>query len=192
MLVLAFDPGKTNFGYCLTEFESKKFKVFENGLLRPTIGNINTKIKEETQGFKGAIIDLCKKKPDGLVAERFMTRGLHGPLIEQIAMMLGTALSKIDDILPDIKVKYVTAAVWKNETNLTLHLDQLYKITAVKPHQLDAFLMGAYFYHIYLNKDRAAFAKLLTSYPRFLKQVEKTSLEKLRNLKRARMPPSQN
>jgi hypothetical protein len=72
--------------------------------------------------------------------------------------------------------KFITAAVWKNEVNRTIDLKEFYKVVSVTPHQVDAFMMGAYTYYIRHLQSRDLFSLFLTNYPSYIRQLERTSL----------------
>ena len=113
-------------------------------------------------------------KPDGIVIERFQTRGLQGPLIEQVSIMLGL----IAGSYPRIPIKLITASTWKNKfhrrfKDRELLLDDLYKVCKTTPHQLDACLIGVYGLEVGLNSDIDYDPALI------IKKAENSSLIKL-------------
>jgi hypothetical protein len=183
VLTLSFDPGTANFGYCVSDFKKRKYAILENGLIKPTVRDINNDVSGDLKRYAKTIRKLCDRFPtiELFIAERFMTRGLSGPLIESVAIMFGRGIPIVQTRTSVTDIKLVTAAVWKNEVNKTIDLKELYKIISVTPHQADSFLMGAYNYYVRHLQDKELFSEILTNYQFFIDQLELTSLEPLRN-----------
>jgi hypothetical protein len=142
--VLAIDPGSRNSGISVVAVNAKEqIKVMANSILTNPIHDL-TIFGTQRDIFMQEIarwVDVYE--PSGIIIERFQTRGLLGPLIEQVSIMIGI----IAGAYPHIPIKLVTAATWKNEfhrRNETVTLDDLYKECRTTPHQLDSAFMGVF------------------------------------------------
>lgn len=187
MRMMSHDPGTSNYGYAIVEGVKRKgdgvlqFRVLENGLAPVTIKNLKDHKERRKQivayqEWCAALIE--KYDVEALFGERYMTRGISGPTIESVNMMLGV-LQCFG--LPDV---FIPAATWKNAvTRCGIELKEEYRYCRTTPHQLDASLIGVYgLHHVYGFKgfgDRfgqRTFDKLVT-------QVEDTSTARLFNRK---------
>lgn len=150
MIIFAHDPGTRNYGYSIVEGEAVsdtriRFRVLENGLCPHTI--ITLKDHKQRRREKNAYMDwiasmLEQYQPSAIIAERYMTRGISGPTIESVNMMLGILQSF------NLRDKYIPAATWKNAvTRSGVELKEWYKFCRVAPHPLDATLIGVYDLH---------------------------------------------
>lgn len=183
--LMAHDPGTTNYGYAIVRGEQRangtvKFRVLENGLAPVTIKNLKDHRARRIE--KNAYREWCdelvqKYQPQGIIAERYMTRGLSGPTIESVNMMLGV-LQCYD--LPDM---FIPAATWKNGVTRTgIELKAEYKRVKTTPHQLDACLIGVYGLHKALKiQDFGTLSR--KRWERLLDNVEQTSTARLINRK---------
>lgn len=80
-----------------------------------------------------------------VVTERFQTRGIGGPLIEQVSVMNGALMTIAHSL--DLQYRLVTAAQWKNRIEKTISLDVFYlcgKEYGFTPHEVDSSLIGLY------------------------------------------------
>jgi len=150
------DPGSRNFGIALVGLEGGKPRCYMNSvMMRP----VNTLVNFEraSRNFAIEIAGWMQHKPNGMIAERFQTRGNGGPLIEQVSCMLGI----LRGTYPDTSIKLTIASAWKNSMNRRFadefrghalyanekgefDLRQVYDHIDVQPHQLDASLIGIY------------------------------------------------
>ena len=114
-------------------------------------------------------------QPDGIIAERFQTRGNGGPLIEQVSSMLGLIRGRY----PKIPIKLTVASAWKNKLNRRFECDlkEIYPTVAVQPHQLDATLIGVY------GLESGLDTNIDYDLEDIISQVENTSLIGLRKMK---------
>jgi hypothetical protein len=140
--VLALDPGSRNCGISVVACnDSKKVKIVANALVTKPIsdlvsyGAMRNAFLEEIDRW----IDVFK--PNGIVVERFQTRGNSGPLIEYVGVMIGLLGGY------RMPIKAITASTWKNDFHRRfdpLTLDSLYNECAITPHQLDSCFIGIY------------------------------------------------
>lgn len=140
--VLALDPGSKNMGISVVAMnKNRELRVVANSIVTSPIYDL-TKFSTQREMFLAEMdrwFDLYK--PNAIVAERFQTRGLLGPLVEIVSVMLGLLAGRYN-----VPIKLITAATWKNDFNrrFPYQLDDLYKKARVTPHQLDSCLIGAF------------------------------------------------
>jgi hypothetical protein len=173
--VLGMDPGSRNFGIALVGIHKGKVKVFANSVLMSPVdtlvefGEAKRKFLEEINTWMGLV------PIDGMIAERFQTRGNGGPLIELVSVMLGL----LAGTYPNVPIKLTIASAWKNKFNKRFDTDlkETYPDVAVQPHQLDASLIGIFGLESGLNTT------LDYNPDDIIAQVESTSLLELRRMK---------
>jgi hypothetical protein len=174
--LLALDPGSRNMGISIVATNSnRKVKVVANAIVTNPIYDL-TQFGTQRALFLDEMdrwIELYK--PDGIIAERFQTRGgsSMGPLIECVSSMNGLLAGHYN-----IPVKFITAATWKNNFHRRFPkhtLDELYRLCRTAPHQLDSSLIGVYGLEIGLD--------LILDYKPLavIKAVEDSSLIRLIN-----------
>ncbi len=173
-LLLAMDPGSRNFGIALVGIEKGKPRVYANSVLTRPLNDLVAFNAARTIFLK-EIAGWMAFKPDGIIGERFQTRGNGGPLIEQVSAMLGL----IGGQYPKVPVKLTIASAWKNafNTRFSCDLKEIYPEIGVQPHQLDAALIGVY------GLEKGTGIKLEYKPADIIKQVESTSLIGLRKRK---------
>jgi hypothetical protein len=148
--ILSLDPGTANFGYAVVDIarhpkkaKSVVFRVLENGKCPSTVCTLKSSpvLREEMSRFEYWLGSLVSEyEPDAVAAERFMTRGIKGPTVECVNIMIGMVT-----VLVPRPFKIMPAATWKNAVNRSgVDLKSAYKLTSVSPHQLDASLIGLY------------------------------------------------
>ena len=160
-----------------------KFRLLENGLCPCPMNNLKDhKIRQRQRlEYLEWVRRMSQKfEARAIFAERYMTRGIKGPTIESVNMMLGLLQSLL---LPD---RYIPAAVWKNAvTRQGIDLKQEYKYCLTAPHQLDATLIGVWGLHQAFNiKDLGSMNN--KTFGVLLKEVARTSTAKLYNRKATR------
>lgn len=140
-LVLAADPGSRNFGIALVGLERDKVKVYANSVLMRPVDNL-VAFTDTSTLFLKEIQQWMAFGPDGVVAERFQTRGNGGPLIEMVSSMLGLIRGRY----PKTPIKLTIASAWKSRVQRRFGVDlrEVYTEIAVQPHQLDAALIGVF------------------------------------------------
>lgn len=186
MRLLSLDPGTSNFGYAVVEVRHNKgqvaARVLENGKCEHTVRTLKKAktMREEMDQFEIWLGSLYGQyQPDAVCAERYMTRGINGPTVECVNIMIGQVLT----LLP-MPFKIMPAATWKNAiSRQDLDLKEQYKLTKVTPHQVDAAMIGVYTgCQAYGLKDYGPL-DLEVFFPRLLRQLEDTSTSKLINRK---------
>jgi hypothetical protein len=185
--IFAHDPGSRNYGYAIVEGRRIghriAYRVVENGLCPCPINDLKNhdiRRKQRTSYLKWIRGIVCKHKIAGMFAERYMTRGIKGPTIESVNMMLGM-LQSLE--LPD---RYIPAVVWKNAVaRQGIDLKSEYRLCCTAPHQLDASLIGVYGIHqVFGVKDFGSMDK--RQFIKLVHQIENTSQAKLYNRKAVR------
>lgn len=176
--VLSMDPGSSNMGIAVTEYsyDHQSARVLCNAIMKSPVKGIAKDLRKSRDRFLEELhlwIDLYK--PDAMIIERYMSRGIRGSTGEEINIMIGAAITEFKDI-PTL---LVSAATWKNDFRRQFPNDQdnlkrLYKVCKTTPHQLDAVLQGLYLLKKGLDLDTIRY-----SIPSLLDQVESTSLNKL-------------
>jgi len=129
--VLAFDPGSRNMGV----------EIIANSIMTHPINDLVRFGELRPLFFAEVDLWIAKYRPRAIVAERFQTRGLMGPLIEQVSIMLGLLAGRYN-----LPIKFITAATWKNkyQDRYRCDLKVIYKEVCVEAHPFDACLIGAY------------------------------------------------
>jgi hypothetical protein len=171
-LVLGMDPGSRNFGISLVGTKNGKVKVYANSVLMRPVNNLVDFIMS-TDAFSEELASwLALHEPDGIVAERFQTRGNGGPLIEMVSSMVGV----VRGTYPHIPMKLTIASAWKNRFNRRWGVDlkEIYPTTKVQPHQLDATLIAIF------GLESGMDVELDYTIPNIISQVEATSLVSLK------------
>jgi Holliday junction resolvasome RuvABC endonuclease subunit len=149
--IFAHDPGTRSYGYAIVVIERDgrgklRAQVVENGLCPSTIVNLkNPKVMTAEHRAYGQWLYqvMSRHKIDAISAERYMTRGIKGPTVEAVNMMIGTLLCAGATF--GIPVKVMPAATWKNAVRRSgIELATMYKAVRVTPHQLDSSLQGIY------------------------------------------------
>jgi hypothetical protein len=177
--VLGLDPGSKNMGISLVGVHNGKVKVFANSVMMHPVNNL-VNFSRSSDAFLWEIFQwVDMQKPDGIIAERFQTRGHGGSLIEMVSSMLGL----IRGALPNTPIKLTIASAWKNKFNRRFECDlkDIYPDVLVQPHQLDATLIG-----IFGLEAGTSGGDLDYDFNDIIKQVEATSLIGLRKVKEKR------
>lgn len=104
--------------------------------------------KKEIIAYMKTISSLVQRhEPVVWVAERYMTRGIKGSLIEMVAIMIGAVFGIYHR---KMAFRFIIAAEWKNQANKIGNLKAFYKEAkkfGVTPHQVDACFIGIYVAH---------------------------------------------
>lgn len=187
--IFSHDFGSANYGYGITQVklvgDRILFRILENGLCPSTIRDLSS-IKQRRTERDGFVDWLTKirdqHRPDVLAGERYMTRGIKGPTIESVNIMIG-AVENSPAFWPQM-IKVIPAATWKNAVKRAgIDLKSEYKRVRVTPHQLDAVLIGLYIgFRGYGRKDFGDM-DLPSIWDKILDQVELTSTNRLINRK---------
>lgn len=140
--VLALDPGSRNCGISVVACnEHGKVKIVANSLVTKPISDL-VAYGQQRNDFLAEIDKWVEVyQPNGIVVERFQTRGQSGPLIEYVGVMVGLLGGY------RMPIKAITASTWKNAWNRRfdpLTLDAMYAECAITPHQLDACFIGIF------------------------------------------------
>ncbi len=186
--IFAHDPGSRNYGYAIVEGwlsrpDRVEFRVLRNGLCPCPMNNLKDHRARQAQSrrYLGWARKMAERyEVNGIFGERYMTRGIKGPTVESINMMLGLLQSLC---LPDA---FVPAATWKNAvTRHEIDLKAEYKFCRTAPHQLDASLIGVYALHQAFGvKDFGSMTE--KRFHKLVDQIEATSKAKLYNRKAKR------
>jgi hypothetical protein len=174
--VLTLDPGSRNAGIACVATKKQRVKVVANSIITNPINDL-TQFGPLRDTYVAEIDRwITTFKPNGIIAERFQTRGIGGPLIEQVSIMLGIIAGRY----PHIPIKLITAATWKNDfhRNHDCTLDDLYRLTLTTPHQLDACFIGIYGLEVGTGQTMHYDPRDIVS------QAEDTSLVRLINKRR--------
>jgi hypothetical protein len=171
-LVLGADPGSKNFGIALVGLVKGRVKVYANSVLMQPVDDLKI-FNQKSSAFIHELDTWMQFAPDGIVAERFQTRGNSGPLIEYVSSMLGL----IKGIYWDTPIKLTIASAWKNRVQRRFGIDlkEIYPQIGVQPHQLDAALIGVF------GLEEGTTSQINYTLEDVIRQVEATSLIGLRN-----------
>jgi len=185
--VLANDPGTKNYGFAVMSLKKEgtkiKYCLHKTGKLVSTADIKNKAMQKEL----GLYLKELKRHTKGhkithVVAERYMTRGIKGPLVESVNMMLGGM-----HVTYKQPIQIMPAAVWKNRANKFFDLKEFYKEIRVEAHEVDATFMAFYTAEKIWNVDildRFAKPKELR---RLKERIEECTLSPLKKPKRKRI-----
>ncbi len=141
--IFSMDPGSTNYGMAIVEATPDgKVRIVANSLCSNPVHDL-TQFNEQRKAYIAEIdgwVELFK--PNGLVAERFLSRGLQGSLGEYVSCMIGFTAQKYEHL----SFLAPMAATWKVplQRRFSFDLKELYKQCGTTPHQLDACFIGIY------------------------------------------------
>jgi hypothetical protein len=175
--VLAFDPGSRNMGISCVATAKGRVKVVANSIVTNPVNDLTVFGSRRDLFLEEMDRWITEFQPRGIVAERFQTRGIGGPLIEQVSSMLGLLAGRYHTL----PVKLITAATWKNAFHRrfdTVTLDDLYRESLTTPHQLDSCFIGIYGLEAGLGTELKFDPRTIVS------QAEDTSLVRLINKRR--------
>jgi len=140
--VLALDPGSRNCGISVVACnEHGRVKIVSNSLVTKPISDLVAYGSQRSDFLEEIDRWIEVYQPNGIVVERFQTRGQSGPLIEYVGVMVGLLGGY------RMPIKAITASTWKNAFHRRfdpLALDDMYAECNITPHQLDACLIGIY------------------------------------------------
>jgi hypothetical protein len=141
--VFSMDPGSTNYGMAVVEEDSEGgVRILANSLCSNPVHDL-TQFNEQRKAYIAEIDQWIKLyEPKGLVAERFLSRGLQGSLGEYVSCMIGFTAQEYDHL----SFLAPMAATWKVplQKRFGFDLKELYKQCGTTPHQLDACFIGIY------------------------------------------------
>lgn len=171
-VVLGCDPGTANFGIALVSLKDTRPVVLANSMLMRPMNNL-MEFNEGRKLFMTEVDRWIEQGANAIIAERFQTRGLLGPLVETVSVMIGS-LGEYG-----LPIKAVIASQWKTafKRRFGVDLKELYETVNVQPHQLDAALIGIYGLEIAIKQQ------LNWKPEQIFRQVERTSLIGLRRTK---------
>lgn len=170
--LLACDPGTANFGYAVVEAiieEGKapsQFKVLQYGKINCTVRQLTGGMSDNLGMYVTTIKFLMKSYPDlnGAILERFQTRGIGGPTIELVSVMIGVLSTFFHE--ESLPVKAIIASQWKQAcTRSGIILDEAYLkykgLVKATPHEIDAIMIGLYGLHLFARHKpyNSAFSK---------------------------------
>jgi hypothetical protein len=141
--VFSMDPGSTNYGMAVVEATPEGgVRIVANSLCANPVYDL-TQFNDQRKAYIAEIdtwVELYK--PKGLVAERFLSRGLQGSLGEYVSCMIGFTAQEYDHL----SFLAPMAATWKVplQRRFGFDLKELYKQCGTTPHQLDACFIGIY------------------------------------------------
>lgn len=158
--LLACDPGTANFGYAIVEAVIEdglcpsQFKVLQYGKLNCTVRQLTGGMSSNIGMYIATIKFLMAKYPNlnGAILERFQTRGIGGPTIELVSLMIGIVSTLFHE--NELPVKAIIASQWKQSCNRSdIVLDDMYgkykdQVKAT-PHEVDAAMIGLYGLHLF-------------------------------------------
>jgi hypothetical protein len=170
-LILGADPGSKNFGIALVGLVRGKVKIYANSVMMRPVDDLKI-FNRTSDDFISEFDTWMKYKPNGIVAERFQTRGNGGPLIEQVSSMLGL----IKGVYRSTPLKLTIASAWKNRVQRRFGIDlkEVYPEIGIQPHQLDASLIAVF------GLEEGIGTELDYTIEDVIKQAEATSLIGLR------------
>lgn len=147
---LSLDPGSTSMGIAVAGMNEGKIVIPANAVMHNPIKGLTKDLINKKHLFLSEIeMWVQTYKVETIVVERFQSRGLMGNTGEEVSMMIGILLHQYDYL----NLELIIASTWKTrwKRNFKLDLKDLYKICSATPHQVDAVLMGLFYYEKYLG-----------------------------------------
>ncbi len=194
--VISFDPGTKNFAFAITEHRLFKgvlqSRTIDNGLLEFSPLSMNQKDLEVIPDLSKELYELLDDDLDGVVIERFMTRGhgIYGGIGEVSNLVIGI-LFQLSLTLKRLSPTLLTSSQWKTAYNTVRKvnkttLEKDYMVCRVTPHQWDAVLMGVYFGAYLTNRPAFEDLKRQRRVYRLMELTEYTSRNSLLNRRKER------
>lgn len=155
-IVLALDPGTTNYGYAVLEFDENRMRLLKAGRIHRTIRAMNKDLSAQVLGYSQTIQSLIKElNVTHMIAERYMSRRMGGVTIECVNSMIGIILEI--GRRNRISVKLIPASQWKNEANrgkegFLLDAYEMAKAHKITDHTVDASMIAVYGRSIILGR----------------------------------------
>jgi len=140
----AFDLGSVNTAFSLIKV-SKKPVIKHAFMVPPSLRDLkDAAFPKQMRKLKRTLAKLLDKyKPDEVIAERYMNRGIKGVQVEILGILLG-CLSTLC-LQRKIPMRLVTASTWKLAVNRREKglLDKFYSyFPSNKRHRVDAIMIG--------------------------------------------------
>lgn len=154
-IVWGFDPGKTNFAFCCTEFGTSDFTPLHAGMISNPIRDI-TQLADSIIEFETQLAELLAwKNPDCIAIERFMNRGkFSGDQGEYVSIMLALVVRHVMTTYPNCVIKIVQPGIWKTAFNrmrgdppkrqkgVPSALEKATAYALSEPHEFDAYMIS--------------------------------------------------
>jgi len=143
---LGLDLGSVNTALSLI-VGNKTIKIKHAEMVPPTLRDLKDPVFDsQMKAMRQTIIKMLDKhKPNEVMAERYMNRGIKGVQVEILGLLLGCLATLC--INRKIPLRLVTASSWKNSINRQHPgtLDRFYRYFPIsKRHRVDAILIGLY------------------------------------------------
>lgn len=142
--VLGLDPGSKNFGAALVSFDpaNGRVQVERSAVLKSPVHDL-TRAGSEGKAFLSELGSWASRA-DGIVAERFQSRGLRGATVECVSFMLGLTSAGF----PTHPLMLLTASTWKNvlQRRFAVDLKEIYHEYRfdIAAHQIDSAFIAIY------------------------------------------------
>lgn len=173
MIIAAYDPGKDNFANSFVDVSLRgqkvKYELLHSCMIQHTVQDLTGDLTAQIKAFIREInVGVRKFKPNSMIAERFMNRGMmKGASGEIVSIMIGrmTALNVHMTVIP--------SASWKNAFNRVQSLDHLYENVPFVPHVVDSLCIGLYHGCKQLNVKPYEFLSSDKEYSTLVRNMEK-------------------
>ncbi len=144
---MGLDMGSKNLG--VSVYAPKKDFIIATKMMESPLNELTGDGFQK--GMKALISEFTKLiktyKPKVVMAERFLTRGFGGSLIEKVGIMIGMFAA----ICRRYKIKFVLVvpSAWKNSLNRVIDkkLNDIYALFKKQIHMVDAVFMAYYVYN---------------------------------------------
>lgn len=147
-VILALDPGTTNHGYAILEFDENRMRLLKAGRIHRTLRVMNKDLTAQVSGYSQSIQSMIKEfRVTHMIAERYMSRRMGGVTIECVNSMIGILLEI--GRRSRVSVKLIPASQWKNEANRGREGFLVGVYADAKPHKItdhtiDASMIAVY------------------------------------------------
>lgn len=153
--VWGFDPGKTNFAFCCTEFKGTAFTPLHAGMIANPIRDI-TQLADSIVEFESQLAALFEwRAPDCIAIERFMNRGkFSGDQGEYVSIMLALVVRFVMTNYPQCEILIVQPGIWKTAFNrlrgdppkrakgVPSAMEKATAYSLSEPHEFDAYMIS--------------------------------------------------
>lgn len=149
-VILACDPGSSNYGYSVLECDLAKghtpvVMIKRFGCLHNTVRDLKSNHRKQLRAYRDSLKDIVDSYGvTHIIAERYMSRRMGGVTIELVNIMIGAMLQQF----LDLSTKVMPASQWKNELKRKgIDLEEVYaeyKDKKITPHAIDASMIGCY------------------------------------------------
>lgn len=185
LTILGIDPGSVNMGFTVSKVRIDgpfAYKLKEVGMFKNTMKEMKGDVRKDLKKFRGELNGILRRhKPDVIIAERYMNRGIRGNTGELVGLMMGViAMANVQDVV------FIPASQWKNAFSRHAwapkgvqnkqKLECLYKDSRLVPHVIDAACISMYGACTYLEQTPFDFLSARKQLIKFRQILDKADI----------------